>query len=91
MSVAGMAAQLMATKGLFARGLMACTDSATSSLPQPLSPQISTVESVGATREMSSRTFWMPGECPMSRSAQSSSAGVTGWVRAANPAPKSPG
>ena len=75
-SVAGIAAQLMATNGLSARGLMAWIDSATSSLPQPLSPQISTVESVGATRPIRSRTFCMAGELPISRNVQSSTRGA---------------
>jgi len=44
----GMPAQLMATNGLSARRLWEWMLRATSSLPVPLSPRISTVESVGA-------------------------------------------
>ena len=43
-----MPAQLMATNGLSARRLWEWMLRATSSLPVPLSPRISTVESVGA-------------------------------------------
>jgi hypothetical protein len=42
------AAQLTVTNGLSCRRLLACTARATSSLPVPLSPVISTVASVGA-------------------------------------------
>ena len=44
--------QLTGTKGLFERGELSCRARATSSLPVPLSPTISTVESVRATRAM---------------------------------------
>ncbi len=52
-----MAAQLMATNGRSARGLLRWMAWATSSFPVPLSPWIRTVESVGATRRMNSNTF----------------------------------
>ena len=48
MSVAGMAAQLSLTNGPDARGLIAWTARAMSSLPVPVSPQMSTVQPVGA-------------------------------------------
>ena len=54
--VSVMAAQLMATNGLLARPLLAWMARATSSLPVPLSPQTSTVDSRPATLEMNSRT-----------------------------------
>ena len=47
-----MAAQLTVTIGLSLRVLMRCTCLAASSLPVPVSPTISTVESVVATRPM---------------------------------------
>ena len=50
------AAQLIATNGRVARALLRCTARATSSLPVPLSPRISTVASVCATRAMRSKT-----------------------------------
>ncbi len=52
-SVSGTAAQLMATKGPFRRRLRSCSARATSSLPVPLSPVISTELSVSATRSIS--------------------------------------
>jgi hypothetical protein len=64
--VGGMAPQLIATNGPPARALPACSDSATSSLPQPLSPQISTAESVGATLTISRRTASIASLLPMS-------------------------
>jgi hypothetical protein len=45
-----MAPQLRATKARSARGLRAWTARATSSLPVPLSPAISTLTSLAATR-----------------------------------------
>ena len=49
-SVSGMAPQLMATKGWFARGLARWMARASSSLPVPLSPWIRTLASLAATR-----------------------------------------
>jgi hypothetical protein len=46
--VSGIAAQLTATNGPFARGERSCSVRATSSLPVPLSPLISTAAGVGA-------------------------------------------
>ena len=46
----GRAEMLSGTKGLLLRGLFWCSARATSSLPVPLSPWISTVLSVGATK-----------------------------------------
>jgi hypothetical protein len=51
----GNPAQLMATNGLSARRLWEWMLRATSSLPVPLSPRISTVESVGAIFRTSPR------------------------------------
>ena len=50
-----MAAQLTFTKGLARRSLASCTARATSSLPVPLSPVISTRAPVGPTRRTCSR------------------------------------
>ena len=50
--VSGMAAQLTATKGPFARRLARCSVRATSSLPVPDSPTTNTVASVAATFSM---------------------------------------
>jgi hypothetical protein len=47
-----MAAQLIATNALPARGLSECTARASTSLPVPLSPSSSTVAMVGATFSM---------------------------------------
>ena len=55
-SVSGMAAQLIGTKGNSFRGLRAWRAAATSSFPVPLSPRIITLASVGATRSISSKT-----------------------------------
>ena len=46
--VSGIAAQLTATNGPLARGESSCSVRATSSLPVPLSPLISTAAGVGA-------------------------------------------
>ena len=48
-SVSGKAAQLTATKAFAARGLRSCSARATSSLPVPLSPRMTTDASLGAT------------------------------------------
>ena len=42
-----------------------CSVCATSSLPVPLSPMISTVASVGATRAIAANSFCIAGELPM--------------------------
>ena len=55
-SVSGSAPQLTGTNGLSARRLCSCSARATSSLPVPVSPRISTVEWVGATLAISCRT-----------------------------------
>ena len=52
----GMAPQLTATKGASRRGERAWMARATSSLPVPLSPVMSTVELVGATERTRSKT-----------------------------------
>ena len=55
-SVAGMAAQLMATNGLSRRGERLWMARATSSLPVPDSPVMATLALAGATFSMSSNT-----------------------------------
>ena len=74
----GMAAQLILTNGSSARGLCKCTLRATSSLPVPLSPLISTVAEVGATRSIIRFTAQSAGLRPISRRSGSSS----GWMLA---------
>ena len=49
----GMAAQLMAMKGRVARGDLSWMNRASTSLPVPDSPLMSTVQSVDATRDAS--------------------------------------
>ena len=56
-SSSGIAAQLTCTKRSRARRLLRWMARATSSLPTPLSPRISTVALVGAARPMASRTL----------------------------------
>ena len=51
-----MAARFTATMGRLLRALSACRVRATSSLPVPVSPVMSTVASVGAAAAMSLRT-----------------------------------
>ncbi|MNF00999.1 hypothetical protein D3C80_1999230 [compost metagenome] len=73
-----MAAQLMAMKGLSRRGLSRCTARATTSLPVPLSPQISTLEGLSAMRWsnfLSVRMGWLS---PISCISPSSGSG--GWL-----------
>ncbi len=52
----GIAAVLIATKGPVARGLCLCSARATSSLPEPLSPVISTVTWLWLRRPMARKT-----------------------------------
>ena len=61
----GRAPQLIATNGMSARRLWSCTARATSSLPVPVSPRISTVELVGATLAISCRTRCMARPSPI--------------------------
>jgi hypothetical protein len=53
---------LTATIGRAARGLAACSARATSSLPVPVSPVISTASGVGPTRAISPATAAITGE-----------------------------
>ena len=62
--VSGIAAQLMATNGPSLRPLFAWSALATSSLPVPLSPVMSTVVSVSATRVTSSHILSIAGLVP---------------------------
>ena len=64
-SPSGSAAQLTLTRARLARGDPWWIARAMSSLPVPVSPVISTVESVAATRETRSSTSRSPGEAPM--------------------------
>ena len=56
---------LLLDEPLSARALWSCNERATSSLPVPVSPRISTVELVGATFSINSLTFCMPGVFPI--------------------------
>jgi len=60
----GMAAVLMATKGPPARGECLCSARATSSLPEPDSPVMSTVTLLWLRRPMARKTSCMAGACP---------------------------
>ena len=60
--LAGIAAQLSARKGKSRRGELKWIARATSSLPTPLSPKMSTVARSGATRRIRSRTARIAGE-----------------------------
>ena len=61
----GMAPQLMARKRSLRRGLARWRALATSSLPVPLSPMMSTLERVGATSFICSKSRSMGAERPM--------------------------
>lgn len=61
-----MAPQLMAMKGASARLLRLCTVRATTSLPVPLSPTISTLASVGAALTMERASSNAAGDLPRS-------------------------
>ena len=60
----GIAAQLSLTKGFERRGLRLWIARAINSFPVPVSPWISTVESVGATVSTSSSTLRSGALCP---------------------------
>ena len=86
------AAQLSGTNGRFLRGLFWWIALATSSLPVPVSPWISTVASVGAIRCSRSMTSCICGLLPMmpskpnrssSRRCSSALARRRYWLRAA--------
>jgi hypothetical protein len=64
-SVSGSAAQLTAMKGLPRRGERSCSALATSSLPVPLSPWISTVLETGAICSILTSTSWIAALSPM--------------------------
>ncbi len=66
-SSAGMAPQLMGTKGPALRVDSSWMALATTSLPVPDSPRISTLASVSATWPMRRRTSWIPLPLPTSR------------------------
>ncbi len=64
MSVSGMEAQFTAMIGASRRLLWSCTARATSSLPVPDSPRMSTVASVAATLRTRSKTSRIGGQLP---------------------------
>ena len=72
-----MAAQLMATNGLRLRGESRCSASATSSLPEPVGPSISTGVERGATRRMRRLTSSMQGALPTNSGRRSFDADCT--------------
>ena len=65
-SCSGSAALLTATSGVLAPGPRRCSSRATSSLPVPLSPTISTLLGIGATRAIASRSDRIGALSPMS-------------------------
>ncbi len=80
------AAQFKQTKTWSRRGLESWTARATSSLPTPLSPRISTVALLAAARPISSATCWMAGLWPIMRlctpsRSRSCTFSVRTWVR----------
>ena len=78
MSVSTSAAQLIATNGPCRRGPSSWIWRATSSLPTPLSPSMSTVKFVFATRSTRSRSSRIASLDPISGAAPSRSAVVSG-------------
>src|ERR1041384_3434983 len=60
-----MAEQLISTKALSRLGLMSWIARAASSLPVPVAPVISTEASVGATRSITEKSFFITGDWPM--------------------------
>src|SRR5215203_5191635 len=61
-----MAEQLMSTKAASRRGLRSWMARAANSLPVPVAPVIRTEASVGATRSITEKSFFITGDCPMS-------------------------
>ena len=74
-SASGIAAQLIATIGLRLRGESLCSASATSSLPEPVGPSISTGVKRGATRRTRRLTSSMHGALPTSVGSRSAKLG----------------
>src|ERR1044072_1993111 len=60
-----MAEQLISTKALSRLVLMSWIARAASSLPVPVAPVMSTEASVGATRSITERSFFITGDWPM--------------------------
>src|ERR1051325_4137163 len=60
-----MAEQLISTKALSRLGLMSWIARAASSLPVPVAPVMSTEASVGATRSITEKSFFITGDWPM--------------------------
>src|SRR5215510_8470308 len=65
MRFSGMAEQLISTKALSRLGLMSWIARAASSLPVPVAPVMSTEASVGATRSITEKSFFITGDWPM--------------------------
>lgn len=78
-----MAAQLTATKGRAARALLRCSARATSSLPVPVSPRISTVASPRAAMPMRLKTSRM---AALPLTSSKSSTGAASALAASSPA-----
>ncbi|MNY04339.1 hypothetical protein D3C86_1370120 [compost metagenome] len=68
--LSGRPPQLRATNGWSLRRLKSCRQRATSSLPVPVSPSISTLAEVSATLAISPRSCAMAGERPIRRSSR---------------------
>ena len=88
----GIAPQSTGTNGPDARGLMRWIARATTSFPEPVSPVISTVKSVGATRRISVRTRCISALDPIVSRAKASvrTQGVTSLSDRASPLPAMP-
>ncbi|MCY1377116.1 hypothetical protein D9M69_646650 [compost metagenome] len=67
--LSGRPPQFSATNSLPCRRLWSCRQRATSSLPVPVSPSMSTLAEVSATLAISSRRACMAGERPISRAS----------------------
>ena len=78
-SVSGSPPQLMATKWPLLRGLASCRQRATSSLPVPVSPWISTSTELAASPESTSRSCRMLGARPIT--SRSMASRCASWLR----------
>jgi hypothetical protein len=77
--VAGIAAVLMAMKGASRRGLCRCSARATSSLPEPDSPLMSTVAWDWDRRPMARKTSCIAGAWPRISGTELSSSTAPPW------------
>ena len=87
-SVSGKAAQLMATKGCAARGLPRWMARAISSLPVPVSPEISTLARVRLAHATSSNTCCITGLSPTMPSGEAARAGAASGAAASRAGPR---